>query len=132
MTAEYTIFYDGRCNICSRGKRIVQRMRAADCVRFVDINDARAMRPFPMVSPAAAQEQVHVLDPAGQLVGGYDAWLRMVPVLTGMRLVPKLLQWGPLHRLGWRFYRWVARNRYWLSGGPIACGITSPRPAASL
>lgn len=120
MIDEYTIFYDGRCNICSRGKRIVQRMRAADCVRFVDINDPRAMRPFPMVSPA------------GQLVGGYDAWLRMVPVLTGMRLAPKLLQWGPLHRLGWRFYRWVARNRYWLSGGPIACGITSPRPAASL
>ncbi len=111
----YVIFFDGQCPVCIRSRQAVQRLKADADLRFVDINDPDNLRRFPMVDAQEAHQQLFVLDPHGYLAGGYDGVVSLTRAIPGLRFLEPLLRWSPLRRLGWRIYRWVARNRYSLS-----------------
>lgn len=82
-----------------------------------------------MVDRRASLGQMFVLDPSGQLSGGYDAFLALVPSVPSLRSLRHLLRRQPIRSIGWTIYRWVARNRYRL-GGSVSCdaGVCA-RPA---
>jgi predicted DCC family thiol-disulfide oxidoreductase YuxK len=61
-----------------------------------------------------------VLDPAGRLAGGYEAFLSLVPTIPLLRPLRRVLALRPVRFLGHRVYRWVAHNRYRL-GGRVQC-----------
>ena len=116
----YTVFYDANCRLCAASRRRLERLRPRARVTFVDVRDDAAMRDFPMVDRAAGLRQMFVLDPAGQLAGGYDAFLSLAPTVPLLRPLRHVLRLAPLRAVGWRVYRWVARNRYRL-GGAVSC-----------
>jgi len=117
----YTVFYDANCRLCARSRRTLERLRPRAELAFVDVRDDAAMRPFPQVDRRESLGQMFVLDPAGNLAGGYDGFLSLVPTLPLARKLRWLLARPPVRTLGWRAYRWVARNRYRL-GGAVGCG----------
>ncbi|HEY8668116.1 MAG TPA: DCC1-like thiol-disulfide oxidoreductase family protein [Tepidisphaeraceae bacterium] len=116
----HTIFYDGTCGLCTRSKAMLQRMDGDDVFDFVDLHDEQRMAPFPMVDRQAAKGQMFVLSPGGELAGEYDGLVSAAEGLAGWRSIVPLLRWAPVRALGWRGYRWVARNRYRL-GGSVSC-----------
>ena len=119
--APYFIFYDGHCRICTRSKRVIERMAppSAD-LRFVDIKDAAALAPFPMVDPAATRAQIFVLAPGGQLRGGYDGLVSLMPALGNWGWLESLARSRPVAAVGRLIYRWIAANRYRIGGG-VSC-----------
>jgi predicted DCC family thiol-disulfide oxidoreductase YuxK len=118
--ATYFVFYDANCALCARSRRAVERMRPTSDLVFVDVRDPAAMEPFPMVDRTAGLGQMFVLDPAGNLAGGYDGFLSLVPALRLLRPLRHVLRWRPVRAAGRVVYRWVARNRYRL-GGAVSC-----------
>lgn len=116
----YFVFYDGNCRICTRSRRMIQRLRTSADLVFVDAQDPAAMRPFPILGRDASLGQIHVLNPAGELAGGYDGLLALVPALPTFRPLHPLLRWRPVRALGAKVYRWIARNRYRI-GGSVSC-----------
>ena len=119
--APYFIFYDGHCRICLRSKRAIERMAppSAD-LRFVDVQDPAALAAFPMVDPVATRAQIFVLDPSGQLRGGYDGLVSLMPALGNWGWLLSIARWRPVAALGRRVYRWIATNRYRIGGG-VSC-----------
>ena len=119
-TSRYYVFYDARCRICARSRRGIERLRPSAQLTFVDVQDPAAMQPFPMVDRQAGLGQMFVLDPAGNLAGGYDGLMSLAPALMLVRPLRHVLRWRPVRAIGRRVYRWVARNRYRL-GGAVSC-----------
>jgi predicted DCC family thiol-disulfide oxidoreductase YuxK len=119
-SASYRIFYDAHCRLCARSRRSLERLRPSAPLAFVDVQDAQAMQPFPMVDRRASLGQMFVLDPAGRLAGGYDALLLLAPAVPLLRPFRRVLAWRPVCFIGHKVYRWVARNRYRL-GGSAPC-----------
>jgi predicted DCC family thiol-disulfide oxidoreductase YuxK len=117
----YTIFYDANCRLCARSRRALERLKPRAELSFVDVRDERAMAAHPMVDRREALSQMFVLDPSGRLAGGYDAFLSLAPTVPLLRPLCGVLRQGPVRAVGWRLYRWVARNRFAL-GGAVSCG----------
>lgn len=116
----YTIFYDANCRLCARSRRTLERLRPRAELVFVNVQDDRSMGAYPMVDRRASLGQMYVLEPAGRLAGGYDAFLSLVPSIPLLRPLRRVLAWRPVRAIGWSAYRWVARHRYRL-GGRAAC-----------
>jgi predicted DCC family thiol-disulfide oxidoreductase YuxK len=112
----YIVFYDGHCRLCRRGRQTIERLRPAADLRFVDVNDARALAAYPALAGADVLGQMYVLDPAGRLSGGYDALVALAPAMPLFAWMSPLLSLRPLRAVGRRLYRWVAANRYRLGG----------------
>jgi predicted DCC family thiol-disulfide oxidoreductase YuxK len=127
----YTIFYDAHCRICQSSRQLLIRLRPSADLRFVDANDVRATAPYPQLAGQNLTGQMHVIDPGGNLTGGYDAFAALAPALPALRPFARLLQSTGVRAVGRRVYRWVARNRYRLGGAAPctggACRVTSPR-----
>ncbi len=117
--------FDAVCNVCS------------GCVQLVAALDQRAAIRFsPMQSPYGGRLcEVHGVDPRdpstflffdnGRALEATDAiaaMLKRLPApwrwLSALTLLPRPLRDG--------FYRWVARNRYWLLGKRKTCMIPAP------
>jgi len=120
MTGVYTVFYDARCAICRRGRAMIERLAPAGRARFVDLNDAAAVRAYPELDPRTCLGQMWVQSPAGRMAGGYDAFTMLVPALPLLSPLAPLMRLGPVRAVGDVVYRWVARNRYRL-GGQVSC-----------
>jgi predicted DCC family thiol-disulfide oxidoreductase YuxK len=126
----YFVFYDGHCQLCARSRQRIERLRHDATVTFVNSRDERAMAAFPMVDREAARAQMFVLTPTGQLAGGYDAFVALLPALPTFRWLRPALGLAPVAAVGRRVYRLIARNRYRLWGSvPCAdgaCRIHTP------
>lgn len=112
----YHILYDSHCGLCQAMRRLLQVFDASAPLAFVAIDDEQALRHFPQVPPARAHTQMHVIDPAGRVSGGYDAVVRLLGLVPAFAPVHALLQRPAIARHGHRAYGWIARNRQWLFG----------------
>lgn len=112
----YHILYDSHCGLCQAMRRLLQVFDAEAPLAFVAIDDERVLRRFPQVPPQRAHTQMHVIDPRGQVSGGYDAVVRLLGLVPAFSPVHALLQHPAISRRGRRAYGWVARNRYRLFG----------------
>jgi predicted DCC family thiol-disulfide oxidoreductase YuxK len=118
--APHLIFYDARCTICQRSRQFVERMRPTAPLRFIDINDRAALSHYPQISVADTQGQMHVLDPAGHVTGGFDAMITLAGLVPATAWLTPILRLRPVTAIGRAAYRWFASNRYML-GGQRAC-----------
>jgi predicted DCC family thiol-disulfide oxidoreductase YuxK len=96
---------------------MIERLRPSAPVVFVDSNDARQMARYPAMN---ARGQMYVLDPAGELSGGYDALAALAPVIPAFAWMSRFFKAPPVRAIGRRAYAWIAANRYRL-GGQAPC-----------
>lgn len=126
----YSVFYDANCRLCAGSRRTLERLRPRAELVFVNLRDDEAMRAHPAIDRTAGLGQMFVLDPGGDLAGGYDAFLALVPTIPVLRRLRRVFAWKPVRFMGWKAYRWIARNRYRL-GGAVSCenGTCAINPA---
>jgi predicted DCC family thiol-disulfide oxidoreductase YuxK len=112
----YLVFYDGHCRLCADSVRTLRQMDPSHEMQFVNVQEPGALFPYPKIDPIAALGQMHVITPDGDVAAGFDAILALMPAFPSLRTFHPLLR-GPLMRqLGQKVYRWVAQNRYRISG----------------
>lgn len=105
---------------------MVERVGPTAPIRWIDVNDAREMSRHPQLRDADLRGQMHVMDPAGQVSGGYDALVALAPILPPIAWLRGLMGSAPVRWAGRRIYRWIATNRYRIGGQPTCQGGACP------
>ncbi|MBC2593925.1 DUF393 domain-containing protein [Ruficoccus amylovorans] len=107
------IIWDGDCRFCGRWVRRLRRLTGEE-VDFAAYQELDTR--FPEVEKKAFAEALHLIEPDGRVTRGAEAVFRS---LRGVR--PWSLGWSCyrrsrcFRRFSEALYRWVARNRGWLS-----------------
>lgn len=116
------VLYDGECGMC---RTQVQRLPWWDCqgkLAYLSLHDAEVQRRWPELSHERLMQEMAIVDGQGRVHWGpyairyLTSRLRRLWWATPFTYFPgSMLLWRPL-------YRWVARNRYRLSGEQCADG----------
>ena len=110
--AKLTVLYDGACNLCRASVDRVRRVDSHGHIELLDLHDTSVSDRFPQIDFEEAMRLMQVVDPAGRVYSGADAWARIGLALPGWNLLAWLLLVPGLHFFAKHFYAWVARNRY--------------------
>jgi predicted DCC family thiol-disulfide oxidoreductase YuxK len=122
---EYTVIYDGHCNVCQRIVRALEKWDRNDLLEIIPSQDSKVPARFPWIPEHAYVESL-------QLVRAHDGktWQGAASIEQLLDVLPKgqFISWIfsiPFVRpIGERAYRWFARNRYHL-GCSDHCQIRS-------
>jgi len=96
-----TVLYDGACPLCRREIAVYRGLRPKTLVCFADVSDAAQPLP-PGVTRAQLMARFHVLDRAGQLLDGAQAFLALWAALPGWRWLARV---GRLPGAAWAMER---------------------------
>ncbi|MGE9294651.1 MAG: thiol-disulfide oxidoreductase DCC family protein [Puniceicoccales bacterium] len=108
------LIWDGECGFCARWVRRLQHLTGKRMI-YVPYQDLRGR--FAEVGEGAFSEAVHLIDPDGSVYRGAGAAFLALSKAGGAWA----LGWrcyrgcGIFRRMSEGIYRWVARNRHWLS-----------------
>jgi predicted DCC family thiol-disulfide oxidoreductase YuxK len=122
---------DGGCRFCRSTAALIRRLDFARRVTFVDGNDALALtQRTPPLDPEACVRTVHLVDAAGRVRTGFDAYRSLAWRLPVVVPLAPLLYVPPVAWLGARVYAAVAARRL-----RVGCGVprrgTAEVPRAS-
>ncbi|MEX0777585.1 MAG: DUF393 domain-containing protein [Phycisphaeraceae bacterium] len=120
------VFYDGACDVCISGARRFDRMlcRAGFWTRPLQTPWVQQRLAAQGCDPADA-DQMWVLTCRGQWIGGADALVYLARRIWWTWPVWVLAHLPGVRPLLWRFYRWVAANRYRF--GRTTCDLSTDR-----
>lgn len=125
---EVEAFYDGRCPLCVRWMRRVERRDRLGRIRFVDVTaagfDARTVGR----GQGALLERIHGRLPDGRVIEGVEV-LRRLLAAVGFRRSAAVSRWPGVAALLDVTYRLVARHRYRLPGRCEACAMPMDQDA---
>ena len=110
--ANYTVIYDGACNICLRSVRALRNWDRESRLEFIASQSPKVPARFPWIPASAFADSL-------QLVRSSDhkTWERAAAVEELLTILPrgKRFSWVfniPFARpVAERVYRWIARNR---------------------
>lgn len=108
----YIVFYDAKCPICRRSRRLLEKMGSYPPLHFIDVNNQKALSHWPMINPKKAKKKVTVLTPELKQLTAYDAIIELLSARSKIfqRLRP-IAQSQPAHLLGHKVYDFISRNR---------------------
>lgn len=107
-----TVYYDGGCPVCLRGKRHFAGLDWAGRLAWVDLIEHPDVLAGFGVDFAAAMEHMHVVDRDGRLHAGGHAFLALCSELPGYRHLAAALRATGLDGLVDSVYRRLVRGRY--------------------
>lgn len=117
------IFYDAECPICIRGMKRFSGLFARRGFIWVPLQTPGTAARLG-VSETALREEMKVLLPNGNVLGGIEAWTVLMRSVWWLVPFAALLRVPGIHWMAARFYQWFARNRYCIGG---ACEIQKER-----
>lgn len=106
----WMLIYDGACGFCRRQVRWIQRHDTRGLIVPVPFQVAELERYG--VSPAAAEEAMHVVAPSGTVWRGAAAAREVLRLLPRLRLLVWFFHIPGAMFVAERVYRWVARRRH--------------------
>ncbi len=119
------VIYDGDCGICTAQ---VARLPWWDCqnkLAYLSLHDPEVQRRWPDMSHDRLMQEMAVVDGRGRRHWGPEAIRYLTGRLRRLRWATPLTYF-PGSMILWRpLYRWVARNRYRLSGTECPDGACS-------
>lgn len=106
-----TVFYDGRCSLCTRTRAALTRMdRGRGRVRFMDFRANPEAPARHAITPEAMEGAMHAVHPDGRVTKGPEA-VRDALRAVGLGPVAWALRLPVVGALFARFYDVLARNR---------------------
>ncbi|QDS97487.1 thiol-disulfide oxidoreductase DCC family protein [Adhaeretor mobilis] len=116
------VLYDGKCGICSAG---VAKLPWWDCQRhlaYLSLHDSQVAERWPDIPLDRLLEEMCIIDQQGKRYWGAYAMRYLTRRLRRLWWAAPLLYF-PGSMILWKpLYRWVARNRYRLSGTECETG----------
>lgn len=113
---ERTLIYDGACRLCVTAKAGLERMGAAQTVRFIPYQSEEAACRLGAAYKPGRPDVAFLVEQDGRISRGLDAFLPLLPGLRGGRFWLALLKIPLARPLALLVYRVVARYRYQLFG----------------
>ena len=109
------VFYDGECQFCVRGAKRWGGLFARRGFLWLPLQTSGTPVRLGM-DEAALRKEMKLLRADGHIVGGVDAWVVLLRSVWWLWPFGVLLGLPGARWFGSFGYRWVARNRYCLSG----------------
>ena len=107
-----TIFYDGKCGLCSREINYYKKIAQADKFRWSDIaTDPTPLKPL-KISQADGLRRLHGIDSEGHLHIGVDAFLLIWRELPYWRFLSMVVGLPGIRHLAQLAYNWFADYRF--------------------
>jgi len=78
-----SVFFDGRCVVCSHEIDLYRRRDRDGRIAFIDIMDPRFNPSAEGLDPVAIHDQMHAKRASGEVVTGVDAFIAIWDVLPG-------------------------------------------------
>lgn len=114
------LLYDADCAFCSRCAGLAARLGLRLTVAPIQLTDLGALG----VSPTRAMREMPFVGTDGAVVYGHAAVAAALSTGNApLRLLARIIVFGPFDRLFARLYRWVAAHRHQLPGGSAACAM---------
>lgn len=113
---ERTLIYDGACRLCVTAKAGLERMGAAQTVRFIPYQSEEAACRLGAAYKPGRPDVAFLVEQDGRISRGLDAFLPLLPGLRGGRFCLALLKVPLARPVALLVYRVVARYRYQLFG----------------
>lgn len=107
------VIYDGQCGFCSSSVKMLKAMDLFDRLTFVDYQTHPNLSALHFdLTKEKAHRQMYLIDPHGELYGGFFAFRRMTWLLPMLYPMVFVMYFPGTKMLGPIFYSWIARNRY--------------------
>jgi predicted DCC family thiol-disulfide oxidoreductase YuxK len=132
---ECLLLYDGRCRLCVTAKQGLERLETrsgGSHVRMVAYQSDEAKQLLGESYRPGRPAVAFLVRPDGEITSGLDAFLPLLPGLTGGRLLAVLFKLPLVKPLGYLFYRLVARYRYRIFGEVPLDSDSGPAGRASV
>jgi predicted DCC family thiol-disulfide oxidoreductase YuxK len=116
-----TFVYDGDCAFCTSCAQFIER-RIPSRARVVpwQFTDLAALG----LTLSQVEAAVQWVGPDGTVAAGPDAIAALLRDAGRAWTLPgRMLGLGPVRRLAWPAYRWVADHRHLMPGGTPACSL---------
>ena len=107
-----TVFFDGKCGLCSREIRHYQKVAPSGRFNWADIaSDPKRLAAIG-VSQEAALKRLHVQTADGAIHVGVDAFLMIWAALPRWRMLGRIIGFPGCYAGAVRLYDWFARRRF--------------------
>lgn len=113
------LLYDGQCRLCVTAKKGLERLateQAGEAVRMIAYQSEEARVLLGDRYRAGRPDVAFLVRPNGEVAGGLEAFLPLLPGLKGGPVLAALFRLPLAKPLGHLLYRFVARYRYRLFG----------------
>ena len=110
----YTFIYDADCGMCASAVRLLRRLDRRDRVSWTSSQSLDT--PPPGLSRDDLDRSAYIETPAGDLHEGFFAIRELLLRLPVTAPIGALMMLPGVRLVGEPAYRWVARNRYRISG----------------
>ena len=113
------VIYDGHCRICTAQVRKLPWWDCQKRLSYLSLHDPEVARRWPDLPFDRMMQEMVIVDQGGGRHWGPEAIRYLSRRLRRLWWASPFLHF-PGSMLIWRpTYRWIARNRYRLSGGPV-------------
>lgn len=110
---DYTVVYDGSCNVCSRIVSVLERKDRDERLEIIPSGEVEVARRFPWIPPSAYAESLQVIRTADNRTWqGAAAVEQLLDVLPKGRFISWIFSIPFARPLAEKLYRAFARNRY--------------------
>ncbi len=107
------LVYDGNCQFC---RMSVQQLRVMDLFNTLNLLDFQRLDNIQTLHPKLTRElahsQIHLIEPDGNLYGGFDVFRRLCFTLPMLYPLIPIFYFPGAGIVGPWVYRWIAKNRY--------------------
>ena len=109
-----TVFYDGKCGLCAREIGYYRRIAPDGVFVWQDVSESAELLEREGVSLVQALQLLHVIDDAGRLRVGVDAFIviwqslprwRLLALVAALPIIRPLASWIYRAFAAWRFSR---------------------------
>jgi len=116
MARAAVLLFDGHCRLCTAGARKLARWARPGAVELASFQDPSVLGRFPDLTRDQCLQAMHLVEPDGHVFGGAEAVVAVLVTRGWLFAWTRLYYLPGLRWLADRAYRWVARNRYRLTG----------------
>lgn len=117
LDRDYTVVYDGACNVCTKLSRVLKKWDRTGRLEVIPSQTAGLPQRFPWIPPRAYTESLQLVARDGETWQGAAAIEKILDTLPKGRWISWIFSIPFARSIAERFYRWFARNRYRLGCG---------------
>ena len=88
---KYILFYDDECSFCYRFKQALEHYDEENSLLFYSIRDEQTYEEFPFLDPEKCHDQVHLINPEGDIFVGPDVIAEIVKIIPKVSKLTWLL-----------------------------------------
>ena len=108
---DYTVIYDGDCQVCARTVRLLREWDGGRRMEFVPSQAPGVRERYSWIPDANFAESMQVIAADGRAFQGARGFEEILSALPQGRLVTWIFAIPLVRPIAERFYRWFARNR---------------------